>query len=72
MVVGEIINAIGSGLLITIGVSTHTDIWATFLALAGFGDGIAINMPFIAVQATLEKYLLHSTITIGQHADWQQ
>ena len=55
MVVGEIINAIGSGLLITIGVSTPTDIWATFLALAGLGDGIAINMPFIAVQATLQK-----------------
>ena len=69
MVVGEIINAIGSGLLITIGVSTPTDIWAIFLALAGFGDGIAINMPFIAVQATLQKYLLHLEIITDLNAD---
>ena len=55
IIVGQIICAVGTGLLTTIGLSTSTAIWATFLVLIGFGLGMGINAPHIAIQAVFER-----------------
>ncbi|KAI9724632.1 MAG: hypothetical protein M1828_003656 [Chrysothrix sp. TS-e1954] len=55
MLVGQIICSVGTGLLIMIGTTTATAIWATFMVIAGFGDGMCTNMPYTAIQALLEN-----------------
>lgn len=55
LLLGQVFASVGSGLLIMLDVSTPTAAWATFLALAGFGDGLCLNIPFIAIQAILEE-----------------
>ncbi|KAF2451162.1 MFS general substrate transporter [Karstenula rhodostoma CBS 690.94] len=51
---GQIICAIGTGLLTRVDIATPTAHWATFLALTGFGLGMGINAPHIAIQAVME------------------
>lgn len=53
---GEILCAIGTGLLTTIGLTTPTVAWAAFLVLVGFGLGMGINAPHIAIQAVFPRY----------------
>ena len=55
MVVGTILCAVGSGLLILLGVDTSTVTWAAYMALAGLGDGLAVNMPYTAIQVIFER-----------------
>jgi hypothetical protein len=45
------INAVGWGLLTTIGVNTSTATWAGYQALIGFGRACAMQVPIIAIQA---------------------
>ena len=53
---GQAICAIGTGLLTTLGLNTSTALWAVFLVLVGFGLGMGINAPHIAIQAVFERY----------------
>ena len=55
MVFGQIICSIGTGLLITINIWTSTAVWAPYMVLAGFGDGLCTNMPYTAIQAILKE-----------------
>lgn len=55
MLAGAIICSVGTGLLIMMGTSTPVAAWATFMALAGFGDGMCTNMPYSAIQAILDE-----------------
>lgn len=54
MIVGVIITSTGAGLLTTIGVSTPTVLWATFMVINGLGIGMAQQLPYTALQAVLE------------------
>ena len=54
MLLGGALCSVGSGLLILLGVDTSTVAWAAFMALTGFGEGLAVNMPYTAIQVMLE------------------
>ncbi|TGO50665.1 hypothetical protein BELL_1796g00010 [Botrytis elliptica] len=49
--IGQTICAIGTGLLTTLNITTSTIDWATFLVICGFGIGMGINAPHVAIQA---------------------
>lgn len=49
------ISIVGSALITTLEVGTATEIWATFLVICGIGTGMAINLPYTAVQAVLSE-----------------
>ncbi|MCJ1307349.1 hypothetical protein MMC25_000995 [Agyrium rufum] len=55
MLAGQVLAALGTGLLVMLNISTTTVAWAAFMVLAGFGDGLCMNIPYIAVQSILEK-----------------
>lgn len=55
MVAGGAIFTIGSGLLITLEVSTSTGMWVGYQLLAGAGAGMALQTPFFAVQAVVNE-----------------
>jgi hypothetical protein len=55
MLAGGVIFTIGAGLLITLKVSTPTGMWVGYPILAGAGAGMALQTPFIAVQAVLSE-----------------
>jgi hypothetical protein len=54
ILVGQVICAIGTGLMTRISTTTSTAEWAVFLALTGIGLGMGINAPHIAIQAVME------------------
>ncbi|KAF1992817.1 MFS general substrate transporter [Amniculicola lignicola CBS 123094] len=51
---GQIICAVGTGLLTRVSITTSTTEWAAFMALTGLGLGMGINAPHIAIQAVME------------------
>ena len=55
MLIGQIVGAVGTGLLTTIGLDTTTIAWAAFMVLAGWGTGMGENTPYIAIQAVMER-----------------
>jgi len=59
MILGEIICAVGLSLLTTLSPTTETIYWAGALAMTGFGMGMAMQLPYTAIQVTLE-YVLES------------
>ena len=52
LVCGTIIETIAAGLISTLAPSTSTGKWIGYQVFAGFGSGIALQIPFIAIQAT--------------------
>lgn len=58
MVAGIIINIVGAGLLTTIDTDTRTTEWASYMAVNGIGIGMAMQLPYTALQVVLE-YVLH-------------
>lgn len=54
IMIGQIRCTVGTGLLTRISITTTTAEWATFFALTGFGLGMGINAPHIAIQAVME------------------
>ncbi|MCJ1376700.1 hypothetical protein MMC20_007945 [Loxospora ochrophaea] len=55
MVLGVIVGAIGTGLLITISINTTTLHWAAYLVVSGLGIGFGIQLPYSAVQVVLNE-----------------
>ncbi|KAG8170300.1 hypothetical protein KVR01_001045 [Diaporthe batatas] len=56
--------AIGGGLLSLLTVSTPTAKWIGYQVLLGFGRGVGIQMPFIAVQAVLGSHLVPESMSL--------
>ncbi|KAM4064611.1 major facilitator superfamily protein [Hirsutella rhossiliensis] len=54
MIAGVKIMSVGAGLLTLIDVSTPAAQWGSFLVIAGLGIGMAQQLPYTAIQATLE------------------
>ena len=59
---GQVICSVGTGLLTTIGTTTPTAVWATFLVLVGIGLGIGINAPHIAIQGVMERSVIQPSV----------
>lgn len=53
MIFGEVICSIGTGLLSTISLGSSAAMWVTYLVITGLGLGIAMQLPYTAVQAVL-------------------
>jgi Na+/melibiose symporter-like transporter len=54
ILVGQVICAVGTGLLTRVNMSTSTVEWAVAMVLTGIGLGMGINAPHIAIQAVME------------------
>lgn len=54
MILGEFICIGGTALLTRLDARTPTIAWAAYLIVAGIGMGIAMQLPYTAVQVTLE------------------
>ena len=53
MILGELICVAGTTLLTRLDLTTPTVAWAAYLIGAGIGMGIAMQLPYTAVQVTL-------------------
>jgi hypothetical protein len=72
ILIGQIICVVGTGLLMRIDMTTATAEWAVFFALSGFGLGMGINAPHIAIQAVMETYVLYEACLTPHIADTHQ
>lgn len=63
MILGEVICAIGTGLLMTVSLGTPTAHWASFLATTGLGLGMGMQMPYTAIQVVL-RYVCNESYKI--------
>ncbi|KAK0634372.1 major facilitator superfamily domain-containing protein [Bombardia bombarda] len=54
MIVGGVICSVGAGLLTTVDLFTPTANWAAFLVITGLGLGMAMQLPYTALQAVLD------------------
>lgn len=54
MILGELICIIGTSFLTRLGTNTPTVTWAAYLIVAGIGMGTAMQLPYTAVQVTLQ------------------
>ena len=59
MVGGMVINIIGGGLITMLSINSTRAIWSTALALNGAGMGIAMQLPYTAVQLVLRYHHLY-------------
>ena len=64
MPVGSVIATIGAGLLYTLDIGTSTGKWVGYQLLAGFGYGLAFQVPIIVGQATAEPADIAPTTAI--------
>lgn len=64
MVVSSVIVTIASGLLYTLDVGTSTGKWVGFQILAGFGYGLALQVPVVVAQAFSEPVDMAPTTAI--------
>ena len=53
MVLGEAICIIGTAMCSQLHANTSTVIWATYFVIAGAGMGMAMQLPYTAIQITL-------------------
>ena len=62
IIIGQIIAAVGAGLLIMLVLAQvrSTVAWAAFLVILGLGPGIGINAPHLAIQAVFDEYVVQS------------
>jgi len=56
MVIGVCVGIVGKALLSQLGLETPTALWAAYLAVAGFGVGMEVQVPSIALQMVLRLY----------------
>lgn len=57
MIFGESLSAVGAGLLTRIGLGTPTAEWVSYLVITGFGQGIAMQLPYTGLQVVLRCVL---------------
>ncbi|KAF2837772.1 MFS general substrate transporter [Patellaria atrata CBS 101060] len=55
MIVGELICVVGTALLTQLKSDTSTVIWAVYLFVSGFGMGMAVQLPYTAIQIALSE-----------------
>ena len=55
ILIGQVIGAVGTGLLTTLSIATPTRLWATYMTLAGLGIDMVENTPYNAIQAVMER-----------------
>ena len=65
MILGEVICCIGTGLLTTISLGSPAAMWVSYLVITGLGLGIAMQLPYTAVQVVL-RYAL-GTLSASKH-----
>jgi hypothetical protein len=53
MIAGELICIAGTALLTQLYPTTPTVAWAAYLVIAGIGMGMAMQLPYTAIQVTL-------------------
>ncbi|KAL2215155.1 putative MFS multidrug transporter [Thermoascus aurantiacus ATCC 26904] len=58
ILVGSVVNAVADGLLSTFKPDTSTGKWIGYKILSGFGQGVGLQMPIVAVQNTLPPPLI--------------
>ncbi|KFG81517.1 putative MFS transporter [Metarhizium anisopliae] len=69
-ILGSMVTAIGSGLMVTFEKDTSEGKWIGYQILAGFGRGTALNMPVIAAQEVLvaeEFAIVSASIPLSQY-----
>lgn len=64
MVIGELICIVGTALLTQLSPTTSTVSWAAYLVVAGIGKGMAMQLPYTAVQLVLRYVFLWSCTTL--------
>ncbi|KAI1347435.1 major facilitator superfamily domain-containing protein [Xylaria sp. FL0043] len=64
MVAGSVIVTVGAGLLFTLDIGTSTGKWVGYQILAGFGYGLALQVPIIIAQAFAEPSDMATTTAI--------
>jgi len=55
MITGAAVFTVGAGMIYKLDVGSNTGAWVGYQFLAGFGSGIGIQVPFIAVQVVLSE-----------------
>ena len=65
MVAGQIIYALGAGLLTRIGLGTPAIQWATYMVLAGIGTGSAQQLPYTGNSIVLGYVFVPSRVRDG-------
>lgn len=53
MILGELVCIVGTAMLTQLSATTTTVKWAAYLVTTGLGMGIAMQLPYTAVQVTL-------------------
>lgn len=53
MIIGELVCIAGTALLTRLEPNTRTLAWASYLVVAGLGMGVAMQLPYTAVQVVL-------------------
>jgi len=53
MIMGELI-CVGTTLLTQLTLTTRTALWTSYMIISGMGMGMAMQLPYTAVQVTLE------------------
>ncbi|KAK3332572.1 major facilitator superfamily domain-containing protein [Cercophora scortea] len=54
MIAGGVVCSVGAGLLTTVDLFTSTPQWAAYLVITGLGLGMAMQLPYTALQAVLD------------------
>lgn len=54
MILGELICIAGTALLTKLDPATPTVSWAAYLVVAGIGMGVVMQLPYTAIQVTLQ------------------
>jgi hypothetical protein len=53
MIVGQTISVVGAGLITRLDGATTTVVWASYLVITGIGMGMAMQLPYTALQVVL-------------------
>ncbi|KAI0851731.1 MFS general substrate transporter [Daldinia vernicosa] len=63
VILGAILNATGCGLLSLLSPHTSTGIWIGYQIIFGIGRGLAMSIPFLAVQNHLPRHLIPASMS---------
>ncbi|KAI2779943.1 MFS general substrate transporter [Daldinia loculata] len=63
VILGAILNATGCGLLSLLSPHTSTGIWIGYQIIFGIGRGLAMSIPFLAVQNHLPRHMIPASMS---------